>query len=205
MRGNICARACSPVRRFTSERISLPAQKTLRSLTLTLTLPVFLSFSLRAHLSSVCSRAMSAAAGTAARRFRNAKDFNAPDADLVIRSSVLDAANIGVNFKVNIAKLATSPVFRDMAEISGPDAQTADAASGGLPVLYLDEDAFTVCNLLKLIYNGEKGFPDFPKATEADMSNLYAACWKYDLPVARLAVEQALLFVQGRRLRAILT
>ena len=123
------------------------------------------------------------------------KVFNADDADIVIRSSQPRKDGKVTNFKVHLKQLANSPVFADMAEICKPQANADCERYDGLPVLTLPENEGTISNLLKLLYNGKHGFPNFEKLDENRMCNLLEATTKYDMPLARLAVENAILCV----------
>lgn len=117
--------------------------------------------------------------------------FDDNDADLVLRSAITYTDDPVIhNFAVHKSKLSASSVLANLFDSARPDKDSVDEASAGKPVLVLSEETITIYALLQFLYNGEKGFSNnFLKFGESGLYNLYRACKKYDMQVARLLLE----------------
>ena len=127
--------------------------------------------------------------------------FDAPDSDIVVRSSSPFPGEKTIHsFGVHKAKLANSSVLKDILDASPSSIKPADKHTDGIPILYLPEDGITLNALLQFLYNGEHYFEDFATLKEWILCPIYEACIKYNLQVARLAVEYAIRYCVPERL-----
>lgn len=82
--------------------------------------------------------------------------FNAPDADIILRSSD------NVDFRVHRSLLAHwSPHWASVLHSHRPDECSWLGSSDGVPIVGVDEDAATTSLLLRYIYPGHDGALDF--------------------------------------------
>ncbi|VDC04217.1 unnamed protein product [Peniophora sp. CBMAI 1063] len=107
------------------------------------------------------------------------EQFNAPDADLVLRCSD------GIHFAVHRAILRlASPVFRDMLSLPQPSVNDS--------VVSMSEDSQTLRTLLRFIY--PRSFCAEPNLSElADIKRAAGLARKYDIQFMRDAAEKALV------------
>lgn len=124
-----------------------------------------------------------------ASQIDKSEDFYFDDGDFILHSApglyFGDESSIVVEFRVHRAKLAKSPVFADLLELG-----QATELTSQLPIVSLSEHYDIITALLRFLYGDICEFPeDFDYALPHGPQELYEACFKYDMPVAQLAVE----------------
>lgn len=109
-------------------------------------------------------------------------EFNAPDADLILVSSLPDSSS----FHVHRCILATaSPFFRDMFTLPQP----ASAGRDALPVVPVPENRTTLDALLRFVYP----VPDPSVRTLDDLGPILGAAVKYDFVAVVSTLRKMLL------------
>ena len=125
----------------------------------------------------------------------SAPKFDSDDADFILQSAkhaigTLTAETAVTEFRVHKAKLAKSPVFADLLAIG-----EANEKPGETPLLKMGEHPAELYILLLLIYDDIEDLPDkFVRLVAGRAAELYEACFKYDLPLAQLAVEMMIQY-----------